>query len=174
MPETASSLISASDMTVNVTVQTRVQTAPADAFHVIAPIDLALVFTGWGPFPAVHGVRNQTGEWNHVGASRNPALSDGSTATEGLTEYTVGHSFAYEVSHFTNALRWLIDGVRGEWTFTPNGHGTLIRWNYEFKPRDGRTALIRRVLAPLWRRYMQAAVDTAGHIVEQRVARSGH
>jgi hypothetical protein len=84
---------------------------------VIVPIDLSLVFKGWGPFPAVRRVKNESGTWDHAGVSRNPDLSDGTTATERLTEYTAGHSFAYEVTGFTNALRWLIHGVRGEWTF---------------------------------------------------------
>ena len=84
------------------------------------------------------GWKNQTGAWDHVGASRNPILSDGTTASETLTEYTVGHSFAYEVTGFTNILGRLVEGVRGEWTFTPDGEGTVIRWTYEFKPRRGR------------------------------------
>jgi len=90
------------------------------------------------------------------GVSRNPILSDGSMATEKLAEYTPGHSFAYEVTGFTNfVLRRLAYGVRGEWTFTPDGSGTVIRWTYEFKPLRRRYWLIRHVLAPLWRHYMQ-------------------
>ena len=43
---------------------------------IIAPIDLSLVFEGWGPFPAVRGVNNQTGAWDHPGPTRKPDLSD--------------------------------------------------------------------------------------------------
>lgn len=125
------------------------------------PIDLSLVFGGWGPFPGVRGVNNQTGSWDHVGVSRHPDLSDGTTATETLTEYTPGHSFAYELTGFTNALALLVDGVRGEWTFTPDGSGSLIRWTYEFRPRRFRRFVVRFGLAPLWRRYMQAGVDAS-------------
>jgi hypothetical protein len=157
-------LITDKDRTVPVTVQVRTAIAPDRAFHVIVPIDLSLIFTGWGPFPAVRGVNNQTGEWDHAGPSRNPDLSDGSTATERLTEYTAGHSFAYELTEFTNILRRLVHGVRGEWTFTPDGDGTLIRWTYEFKPLDGRHILVRRGLAPLWRHYMQAAAEMAARV----------
>lgn len=133
-------LITKLDKTVAVTVQTRAATPPQHAFKVNVPIDLSLVFKGWGPFPAVVGVQNQTGAWDHVGASRNPVLSDQTTANETLTEYTVGHSFAYEVTGFTNILGRLVEGVRGEWTFTPEG--TVIRWTYEFKPRRGRYFLV--------------------------------
>lgn len=152
-------LITKKDRTVAVTVQTRAAVPPKHAFEVNVPIDLSLVFKGWGPFPAVRGVKNQTGGWDHVGASRNPILSDGTMASETLTEYTIGHSFAYEVTEFTNIQGGLV--VRGEWTFTPDGEGTVIRWTYEFKPRGGRYFLVRRGLAPFWRRYMQAGVDAA-------------
>ena len=133
-------LITRLDKTVAVTVQTRAAASPQHAFKVNVPIDLSLVFKGWGPFPDGVGVQNQTSAWDHVGASRNPVLSDGTTANETLTEYTVGHSFAYEVTGFTNILRRLVEGVRGEWTFTPEG--TVIRWTYEFKPRRGRYFLV--------------------------------
>jgi hypothetical protein len=155
---------------VPVTVQTRASVAPARAFDVIVPIDLTLIFKGWGPFPAVRGVSNQTEEWDHAGPTRNPDLSDGSTANEQLTEYTGGHSFAYELTEFTNVLRRLVYGVRGEWTFTPDGDGTVIRWTYEFKPRRGRGVLIRRGLAPFWRRYMTAAVKAAARVAEEQPA----
>jgi hypothetical protein len=114
----------------------------------------------------VQGVKNQTGAWDHVGASRNPVLSDGTTANETLTEYTVDHSFAYEVTGFTNILGKLVEGVRGEWTFTPDGEGTVIRWTYEFKPRRGCYLLVRLGLAPLWRHYMQAGIEAAAKACE--------
>ena len=161
-------LISGTDKTVPVTVQTRAALPSNHAFDIIAPIDLSLVFRGWGPFPGVRGVKNQTGPWNRAGASRNPDLSDGSTATERLTEYTAGHSFAYELTGFTNVLSRLVNGVRGEWTFTPDGSGTLIRWTYEFKPLRRRYFLVRWALAPLWRRYMQAGIEAAARAAEDQ------
>jgi Polyketide cyclase / dehydrase and lipid transport len=161
-------LISRADATVPVTVQTRANVPPARAFEVIVPIDLSLIFTGWGPFPAVRGVKNQTGAWDHAGASRNPELSDGTTATEALTEYTPPNSFAYEVTDFTNVLGRITHGVRGEWTFTPDRGGTVIRWAYEFKPKRGLRLLLQLGLAPVWRRYMQAAVEAAARAAEQQ------
>jgi hypothetical protein len=83
-----------------------------------------------------------------------------------------GHSFAYELTEFTNVLRLLVDGVRGEWTFTPDGDGTVIRWTYEFKPRRGRMAVVRSGLAPLWRHYMQASLEAAARVAE-RDAKAG-
>ena len=163
-------LITKKAITVPVTVQTRTALPPDRAFQ--PAVDLSLVFKGWGPFPAVRGVRNQTGARDHPGASRNPILSDGSTATEKLTEYSPGQSFAYEVTGFTNiVLRRLVYGVRGEWTFTPDGSGTVIRWTYEVKPLCRRYWLVRYVLAPLWRHYMQAGVEAAAHVAEDQEPR---
>ena len=76
-------LITEKDITVPVTVQTRTALSPDRAFQ--PAVDLSLVFKGWGPFPAVRGVRNQTGAWDKPGISRNPILSDGSVASEKLT-----------------------------------------------------------------------------------------
>jgi len=166
-------LITRGDKTVPVTVQTRAAIAPSDAFDAIVPIDLSRVFKGWGPFPAVRGVRNQTAAWDHAGPSRNPDLSDGSTATERLTEYTAGQSFGYELTQFTGVLRRFISGIRGEWTFTPDGNATVIRWTYEFKPLRGRDALVRFGIAPLWRRYMRHSVEAAARIAEETRAERG-
>ena len=160
-------LISGTDRTVPVTVQTRSGLGPDDAFRLNVPIDLSVVFKGWGPFPGVRGVNNQTGAWDAIGQTRNPDLTDGSTASERLTQYTAPSSFAYEVTGFTNALRRLIEGVRGEWTFTPDGDGTVIRWTYEFKPRPRRTFLLRRIVAPLWKHYMQQGVEGSARGAER-------
>ena len=162
-------LIAGTDRTVPVTVQTRTQLSPEDAFRIIVPIDLSMIFTGWGPFPGVLGAKNQTGAWDAAGQSRNPELSDGSTALERLTEFTVPHSFAYEITNFTGSMRFLVYGVRGEWMFTPDGTGTLIRWTYEFKPLRGRLLVLRRVIAPLWRRYMEAGINASRRIAEGEV-----
>ena len=124
----------------------------------IAPIDLTRVFHPVAPFPGVAGVANQTGTWDHPGVQRNPRFTDGSQADEQLTEYVAGSSFAYQLTGFTNALSRLAVGIRGEWTFAPDGDGTLIRWSYEFKPLPGRRWILAGPFAPLWRRYMRKAL----------------
>src|SRR4051812_7727738 len=55
---------------VPVTVSARTRATVVQAFDAIAPIDLPRIFTGLGPLPAVVGVRDQTGDWDHVGATR--------------------------------------------------------------------------------------------------------
>jgi hypothetical protein len=159
-------LIAEGDRTVPCTVQARTALSPAEAYRIIVPIDLSLVFKGWGPFPGVRGADNQTGAWDAVGQTRNPDLTDDSTAFEVLTELTPGHSFAYETTEFTDVLGKLTEGVRGEWTFTPDGDGTVIRWTYEFKPLRGRQWLMKWVVVPLWRNYMQAGVINSARAAE--------
>jgi polyketide cyclase/dehydrase/lipid transport protein len=153
-------LINKNDVTVPITVFARTTAAPGHAFQVIAPIDLTTVFKADRIFPGIASVSGQTGSWDHPGVSRHPRFDDGSTANEQLTEYVAGHGFAYELTGFTNAaLKNLAAGVRGEWSFLPDGGGTLIRWTYEFKPLPGRRLVIAGPFTPLWRRYMQAALD---------------
>ena len=159
-------LISSDDRTVPITVQQRTSVAPADVFRVIVPIDLASVFHRVTPFPGVKGVKNQTEAWDHVGPTRNPQFDDGSQADEQLTEYTEGSSFAYQLTGFTNVLSRLAAGVRGEWNFNPDGDGTLIRWTYEFKPIPGRRWILAGPFAPLWRRYMVAALKRCVRVAE--------
>jgi hypothetical protein len=43
------------------------------------------------------------------------------------------------------------------------------RWTYEFKPLRRRYWLVRRLLAPLWRRYMQAGFEAAPRVAEDRI-----
>jgi hypothetical protein len=151
-------LISPVDRTVPVTVLARTAAPPSVAFRVIAPIDLSSVFDAVAPFPGVVRVLDQDGAWDRAGRSRTPQFDDGSQAAEHLTEYVEGHGFAYELTGFTNALRGLVAGVRGEWSFLPDGTGTSIRWTYEFKPLPGRRWILAGPFTPLWRRYMRVAL----------------
>lgn len=160
---------SLSAISVSVDLTTRV--TAVDAFQIIVPIDLSLVFRRWGLFPAVVGVSEQSGPWDGPGRSRRPQLSDGTSAVETLTEYTPPHSFAYEISGFRNVLGRLVHQVRGEWTFTPDGDGTVLRWTYAFFPRPGRRSVVRLVLAPSWRAYATRMLKTTVDHVEAEVAR---
>jgi hypothetical protein len=151
-------LITKNDVTVPITVFARTPAAPDLAFAVVAPIDLTTVFKADRFFPGITSVSGQTDTWDHAGVSRHPQFSDGSTVTEMLTEYVAGHGFAYELTGFTNALKNLAEGVRGEFSFLPDGTGTLIRWTYEFKPLPGRRLILAGPFAPLWQRYMAAGL----------------
>ncbi len=152
---------------VPVTVEQQSTAPPETVFAVIVPIDLPLIFHRLGPLPGVAGAHEQSGPWDSPGRTRVPRFTDGSTAFEELLEYTPPHSFAYRVSRFTNpTLRLLVDHIRGEWTFTPDGDATTIRWTYAFAPRH--RLLVRYGLAPIWRVYMKAALTRA--VAETEIA----
>ena len=158
------------------TVLARSALPPARALEIMAPISLPATFTGWGPFPPVLRVEDQTGGWDGVGQTRHPRLGDGGTVTETIVEYTPGVGFAYELTGFTDVFDRLIVGVRGEWTFTPDGDGTLVRWTWEFRPRFGRRLVTASVIVPLWRRYMvhivRATVELAAREAASRPPRA--
>jgi hypothetical protein len=128
---------------------------------------LSKVFLADRFFPGIARVKDQADTWDHAGVSRHPQFTDGSQATETLTEYVNGHGFAYELTDFTNALAGLALGVRGEFSFLPDGGGATIRWTYEFKPRRGRAWIVAGPFKPLWKRYMQAALGRMVAVVEE-------
>jgi hypothetical protein len=163
-------LIDLNDTTVPITVFARTAVDPDFTFRVVAPVDLPTVFKADRFFPGIKSVSGQTGSWDHAGVSRHPLFDDGSTVTEMLTEYVEGHGFAYELTGFTNALKNLAVGVRGEFSFLPDGRGTMIRWTYEFKPRPGRRWILAGPFAPLWRRYMAAGLRRMVAVTETAAA----
>jgi hypothetical protein len=67
----------------------------------------------------------------------------------------------------------LAAGVRGEFSFLPDGTGTIIRWTYEFKPLRGRRWIIAGPFTPLWSRYMQRALDRMAAVVEESAIMEG-
>ncbi|MFI9169826.1 SRPBCC family protein [Streptomyces lincolnensis] len=152
---------------VPITVFARTTSSPAHTYQVIVPIDLAQVFKPWGPLPGVAEVRDQTGTWNRPGTSRQTWFTDGSKADERLTEIAEGHGFAYELSGFTNVLAKLTSGVRGEWSFLPDGTGTSIRWTYDFRPLPGRRWIVAGPFKQLWIRYMRAALTRMVTVVQE-------
>jgi hypothetical protein len=117
---------------------------------------------GDGPLPAIEATRDQTGDWDHVGPTRTIEFTDGSTAHEEITDYERPRYFAYEVSGFTNSLRVLVQGARGEWWFSPGFDGsTEIRWRYTFKPRGVARPIVALLVARFWRGYARKALALA-------------
>jgi predicted membrane protein len=151
-----------------VTVEIDVRASLESTFRTIVPIELAKIFRGFGPLPAVVGTRGQTGAWDHVGATRIVELADGSEAREELVAYEAPRHFAYRLSGFTGPLRLLVSYADGAWWFSDAGGGTThVRWTYVFQPYAGRASLVRAALAPLWRRYERQALAHAASEAEQ-------
>jgi hypothetical protein len=145
-----------------VTVEADVRAPLAATFLTIVPIELAKIFRGLGPLPAVVRTREQTGAWDHVGARRVVELADGSEAREELTAYEAPTHFAYRVSDFTGPLRLLVSRADGAWWFSDRGNGdTHVRWTYVFQPRTGFASVVRAAIAPLWSAYERRALALA-------------
>lgn len=116
---------------VAVTVQTTASPHPTTVFPLVMDVALPLIFTGFGPLPGVTEVREQSGPWDHMGASRKPVLTDGTTAFERITACSPPDSFAYEISGFTNILGRFVHGAVGSWDLTrEDDAGTHIEWTY--------------------------------------------
>lgn len=140
-------LIQPTDRTVWITVQQRSPVTPAEAFRVIAPIDLTTVFHPVAPFPGIRSVANQTEAWDHVGPTRNPQYDDGSQADEQLTECTEGTSFAYQLTGFTNVTQRPAAMTAGNPVRSTGAAGAGRRC--ERPPRIAGCAPFRRVARPL-------------------------
>jgi hypothetical protein len=132
----------------------------ARTFDVIVPIDLTTVFRGRGPLPAVVGVRDQSGPWSSVGASRIVRLSDRSEAPERIAAYERPWHFAYRVGPFAPPLGLLATHADGAWWFAETGdRRTHIRWSYTFA-LQGPLAPAARLLVPrLWRAYARQVLE---------------
>lgn len=139
------------------TVHTDIAAEQPSVFRHIAPIELASIFTGYGPLPSVTGTRNQTGAWDAAGQTRTVMLSDGSSARERITKYEFPRYFSYTVSDFTGALRLVTSSANGEWWFdaSPSSRGTGVKWRYAFNSRRADSLVDRQ--PPLARLHAQSA-----------------
>lgn len=150
------------------TVEALIDASREQAFSTIASIDLTSIFTGYGPLPAVTGVCDQVGGWDNAGQTRSIALSDGSSASEGLTKYRYPEYFSYTLSGFTNVLRFLTTVAHGEWWFEPVSEArTRIRWRYTFVARNAVfLPLLWLTTNVLWRGYMKRALSLAARQIQ--------
>lgn len=151
------------------TVTMTIEASREKAFLHIVPIDLASIFTGYGPLPSIRETLKETGPWDAAGQSRTVVFSDGSSARETLTSYEYPSRFAYRITDFTGVLRLLAIEARGEWWFesVPDGATTSIRWRYEFISRSAiLKPLVSLFTQSLWRGYMGKALRLSKAQVE--------
>jgi len=131
-------------------------------FTTLAAISLPSIFTGMAPFPAVLEVHNNPGRWNEVGLTRNSLLSDGTTIDERLTSYEPNERFSYQVTGITSVFRHVVTMIEGQWNIQSDGQSTTrIIWVHSLHAKPGRSWLLRYILAPLWRKYMERALALA-------------
>lgn len=153
---------------VPVTVSGSVTSAQKQTFLTIQPIDLRILFRGYLFFPAVTGVRDDPGHWDAPGLSRKPIFSDGNSAREALMTYEPFSSFSYRITDLTGPFGHVVERIVGSWVFTEiEEHSTNITWTYTFMPKRYFYGVTRFFIAPLWRRYMESALQFACMEVEK-------
>ena len=108
-----------------------------------------------GRLPAVVEVRNQTGDWDAVGQTRQLMLSDGGSVIEHTTNVDRLEFFAYNLSDFQKVFGVMVESARAEWTFTSAPNGTLIRWRYTFHAKPGYRLPLAAIIRLLWGPYMK-------------------
>jgi hypothetical protein len=128
---------------------------------IVAQDVLPKVLTGYGPLPAVVSTRDVSGPWDQPGSWRHVVLADGSTAREQVTAFDRDTYFAYQVSEFTFAVKYLATHAQGQWWFTElDADKTQVRWTYTFYARNSLAAVPLKIFAKLfWRGYMQVCMD---------------
>lgn len=152
---------------VSVTVERLALVDPEVAFDAIVPVDLASIFTGLGPLPAVKGTAQQVGDWDAAGNTRMVLLSGGATMAERLTDVRRPDVCAYEVTPQRGPLGLIVHHIDGQFAFAPADSGsTRITWTYSFAAKRGRRAAVV-LLAPLWRRYAKQVVARCADAAEK-------
>ncbi|QJU53853.1 SRPBCC family protein [Herbiconiux sp. KACC 21604] len=149
------------------------------AFDRVVPRDDSTLFTGYLVLPAVAGVRGATGPWNVVGQERTVLLSDGGSFRERITRYDRPDEpdgegrFDYAVDRFTGILSLVVSDAVASWRYRPGtgaggstAAGSVIEWSYGYRPLPGRRFLVRRVIGPLWMRYMRRSIAVCARVAE--------
>lgn len=157
------------------TIQTEIAAKQDVVFKYIVPIDLASIFSGYGPLPAVSGTKNQTGAWDAAGQTRTVIFSDGNSAKEMMTKYEYPRYFSYTVSNFTGAIGVFAKSANGEWWFdtNPSTGTTIVKWRYAFNARSVFTApVVWMITKTLWHGYMNKALKLCKTQIESGTAKT--
>ncbi len=129
------------------------------AYAAVLPMPLPRIFSRrYLALPAIKEVRDQVGEWGTVGQSRTIVLADRSRMRETLTSVATGASFGYDIVPVTGALKPLVAGAEGLWSFAPAGNGVEVSWQWVLEPtRAG--ALVMPALGRMWQGYARQALE---------------
>jgi hypothetical protein len=123
-------------MSIKIITQAQIHKQANEIFDCVLPIELSHIFKKYKFLPGV--IRTDEKEkWIKSGLTRTVFFEDGNTAKEQLTEVNSPEYFAYKITNFTSALRFLVYQINGNWKFTtPNADLTKIVWEYELIPKN--------------------------------------
>ena len=101
--------------------------------YAVAANNLAKLFRGYGPIPAIERVTLDADELA-VGVIRTIHNSDGSNVGEKILVLERPRRHEYRlVSGIKAPFKWLVRVGEGRWTFEPSERGTHVAWHYEFE-----------------------------------------
>lgn len=139
-------------------------------FDIATPLTPVGFYPKFGPLPATIEVRDQTGNWDAPGQTRQLILSDGGYVIEHLRVVERPSRIGYELSDFQKLFGRLVSGASAEWEFTAVSGGTRIRWTYTFHPFPKPVArlLVGAIVKLFWGPYMKKVLPGIIREVESR------
>lgn len=120
-------------------------------------------FTGFGPIPAVRGVRLHGPL--AVGSTRSVYNADGAVLLETITAHDPPVLHAYRLTGFRPPFSWLVARGDANWAVTGHEYGSRVCWDYEF-------TLARRWLWPLAAPLLKIFMARAMHRCLKNMARA--
>jgi hypothetical protein len=134
--------------------------ATEDAFSGTLPISLPLICSHWyGPIPPIKQIRDQTGDWDAAGQTREIFMVGGGSMHEELTSVDPPRSFSYTLSNIKGPLAPLVTLVEGKWSFAPAGTGTRVTWQWTIHPKSGMAAPALPVFGRMWKGYARGVLE---------------
>jgi hypothetical protein len=122
-----------------------------------------------GALPGVVEVRDQTGNWDRPGQTRQLMLSDGGWVVEHTMNVEPYSFFAYNLTDFQKIFGVLVEHARAEWTFTEVSGGTNIHWSYTFFPKSrAAVPVLALIIKLLWGPYMKKVLPGIGAEVNRQ------
>jgi Polyketide cyclase / dehydrase and lipid transport len=122
-----------------------------------------------GIIPAVVEVRDQSGNWDAPGQTRQLMLSDGGWVVETTMNVEPYQFFAYNLTQFQKVFGVLVHHARAEWTFTEVPAGTTIHWKYTYFPKNAAAKLpLALIIRLVWGPYMRKVLPKIVTEVERQ------
>ncbi len=137
------------------------------AYDVVLPAPLPTIFSRrYGAIAPIAEVIGQEGAWGTaVGQTRTIRLKDGGTMLETLTRIDRPQVFGYTIGSITGALKPLVVGASGSWSFESAGTGVRITWAWDIEPTAKLGRLAMPLFARLWSGYARQAMDEIERIL---------
>lgn len=121
-------------------------------------------------YKLIHGARNieiLKGPYDEVGARRKVFFDNGDSIVEELILCNEPYNYAYTVTDFSNAFRFLTKTAYGRLWFDVNGNKTRITWEYAFSYRNLFARLfIALFMALVYKKFMMQSLQNAKGVIE--------